>query len=179
MSVWHQRLLIAGVAIAAAGAGAWNSLQKHRPAEAPRTEVVRKLFSSTLTDANGTAQPLSQWSGSWLVVNFWASWCLPCREEMPAFSRLSQRYRDRGVHFLGLAIDTLEPVRAFQKATPVSYPLLIGGADAIQLSSEFGNLSQGMPFTVVIDPSGKVVRTRLGRYDEHELDAVLQELAVR
>ena len=79
-----------------------------------------------LTDLNGQPQSLGQWRGKVLIVNYWATWCPPCREEMPGFSRLQDKYRDKGVQFVGISIDTADKIIEFQKTTPVTYPLLIG-----------------------------------------------------
>ena len=97
-----------------------------------------------------------------LIVNYWASWCTPCREEMPGFSRLQDKYRDKGVQFVGISIDTVDKIIEFQKTTPVTYPLLIGDISTMENSAKLGNSRQALPFTAVFDREGKMcIRDRL------------------
>ena len=129
-----------------------------------------------LTDLAGRAQHLEQWRGKVLVVNYWATWCEPCREEMPGFSRLHNKYRAKGVQFVGISIDTADKIIQFQKSTPVSYPLLVGGMEAMSKSAAFGNTRQALPFTVVFDGDGRVAMTKLGRWSEEDLESKLLSL---
>jgi thiol-disulfide isomerase/thioredoxin len=141
-------------------------------------EAVANLFASSLEDVVGKPQPFSPWQGKTLVVNFWATWCPPCREEMPAFSRLQDRHAARGVQFVGIALDTADNVRAFAAAHPVNYPLLIGGAAGVDLARQFGNARLALPYTLLIAPDGDLRLVRLGPVSESELDlAVHQSLA--
>jgi thiol-disulfide isomerase/thioredoxin len=78
-----------------------------------------------------------------LIVNYWATWCQPCREEMPGFSRLQDKYRDKGVQFVGISSDTADKIIEFQKTTPVNYPLLIGDIGIMESSAKLGNTRQG------------------------------------
>jgi thiol-disulfide isomerase/thioredoxin len=90
--------------------------------------TVEAIMALTLPDLGGRLQALAQWRGKVLVVNYWASWCAPCVEEMPAFSRLQRQYAAQGVQFVGIGLDEVEKMRIFVKATPVAYPLLVGDA---------------------------------------------------
>jgi thiol-disulfide isomerase/thioredoxin len=112
-------------------------------------------------------------------VNYWATWCLPCREEMPGFSRLQDKYHDKGVQFVGISIDTADKIVEFQKTTPVTYPLLIGDMTVMENSAKLGNSRQALPFTAVFDREGRLVATKLGRLSEPELDRQLAELVSR
>jgi thiol-disulfide isomerase/thioredoxin len=134
------------------------------------------LTSLSLPDTQGRNQPLSQWRGKILVVNFWATWCPPCREEMPGFSRLSTKYADNSVQFVGISIDTLNNVRDFEKTSPVTYPLLIGSMDTVQNTVPIGNSAQALPFTAIFDKKGELHSVKLGRLSEPELERRLNEL---
>lgn len=173
MNAWIRRGLIAAVVATAGVAGVWFG-QSRQPqlTEAAMTDAAR-LEALNLADANGQPMPFSAWRGKLQVVNFWATWCPPCREEMPAFSRLAEKYRDRGVQFVGISIDNADNVRRYLQEEKIAYPLLIGGSDAIQLSADLGNAAQAMPFTVIFSPDGKIVERKLGTYKEEELDAIL------
>ncbi len=135
--------------------------------------VADAIMALTLPDLEGRPQAIAQWRGKILVVNYWASWCAPCIEEMPAFSRLHDRYAAQGVQFVGIGIDEVEKLRTFARATPVAYPLLVGdpaGSQAPVLQVK------GLPYTVVIDRNGRFDGSRLGRIDEVTLEETLRRL---
>ncbi len=134
--------------------------------------LVDDIFALTLMDLDGNSQPLSQWRGKVLVVNYWATWCAPCLEEMPAFSRLHDHYSSWGVQFVGIGLDDPGKMKTFASATPVSYPLLVGGS----FGRTPGLQVKGLPYTVVIDRDGNVGTTRLGRLDESGLEPLLRRL---
>jgi peroxiredoxin len=141
------------------------------PAEAQAE--VDAIMALTLNDLDGQPQALAQWRGQVLVVNYWASWCKPCVEEMPAFSHLYRRYAAQGVQFVGIGIDEVDNMRAFVDRTPVSYPLLVGGKEATQTP---GLQVKALPYTVVIGRDGRFASSRLGRLDEARLEPLLKEL---
>jgi len=138
-----------------------------------------QIFETVLADLQGQAQSLGQWRGKVLVVNYWATWCHPCREEMPGFSRLQEKYRDKGVQFVGISIDTADKIIEFQKITPVSYPLLIGDINVMENSAKLGNNRQALPFTAVFDRQGRLAMTKLGRWTEADLERQLLDLISR
>jgi len=156
----------------------------HRAGTSPQTAPVAKaqalanLYASRLEDVDGKPYSFSAWKGKTLVVNFWATWCPPCREEMPAFSRLQNRYALRGVQFVGIALDTTESVRAFAGQYPVSYPLLVSGSAGVELARQLGNASLSLPYTLVVSPGGDVPLDHLGPLAEHDLDLVLRTTLV-
>lgn len=132
------------------------------------------LFAETLPDADGEEQPLKQWLGKPVVVNFWATWCPPCVKEMPDLEELHQKYP--GVHFLGLAVDTAVNVRKFNEKVQVSYPLLLIGHGGIERMRTMGNRAGGLPFTVVYDARGQVSETILGQVEPAKLEKIIQGL---
>lgn len=131
------------------------------------------LMTLTLDDLEGRPQAISQWRGKVLVVNFWASWCAPCIEEMPAFSRLHRHYAAYGVQFVGIGMDEADKMQAFVKTTPVAYPLLVAGAAGSQTP---GLEVKGLPYTLVIGRDGRYESSRLGRLDEAMLEPILRRL---
>lgn len=139
-------------------------------------EAIAGLYALSLPDLSGRMQPLAQWREQVLIVNYWASWCKPCREEMPMLSALHARMARRGVQVVGIAADSAEQASAFAQATPVTYPLLLGGPDAIRPTRDFGNTPQGVPFTLVIDRAGQVRAAVLGTLREDALERLLAEL---
>ncbi len=169
-------LALAGAALLAAAIGFRLSvLGKWAEAPAPVTPAI-PIFDLVLTDLKGQTQSLGQWRGKILIVNYWATWCQPCREEMPGFSRLQDKYRDKGVQFVGISIDTAAKIVEFQEKTPVIYPLLIGDIGVMENSAKLGNTQQALPFTAVFDQQGRLFSTKLGRVAESELERQLVEL---
>jgi thiol-disulfide isomerase/thioredoxin len=138
--------------------------------------AVSNLYAQSLNDLSGKPQSLGQWKGKPLLVNFWASWCAPCVQEMPELSELAAK--DGGKHFnvIGIGIDSPANLNEFVKKTKVAYPLYVGGMSGTDLSRELGNTHGGLPFTVLIGPDGQVRKTYLGRLKFEELRADLGKL---
>lgn len=146
---------------------------------APTPIVARdggRMLSQAFPDTAGAVQPLKQWQGKVLVINFWATWCAPCRDEMPEFAQLQTELADRGVQFVGIGIDAAERIAQFQRDDGVNYPLLVGNVTAIDLTRDYGNSMQALPFTVVLDRDGRVAATKLGRFAKADLDSLLRQL---
>ena len=176
------RLVIAGAVAASISLGVYIGTV-NREARAPESTIseaaISHFFAARLNDSNGKPQPLSQWQGKTLVINFWATWCPPCREEMPAFSRLQTKHAANGVQFVGIALDTPENVSLFQKQYAASYPLLMAESEGIELSQQLGNYRLALPYTVVIGADKKSRLTQLGRVSERELDKLLGMIALQ
>ncbi|TRZ95835.1 MAG: TlpA family protein disulfide reductase [Rhodocyclaceae bacterium] len=172
-------LILAGVALSAVAIG-YRLGVLGASAESPTAAIpALPIFEMVLADLKGQPQSLGQWRGKVLVVNYWATWCHPCLEEMPGFSRLQDKYRNKGVQFVGISIDTAAKIVEFQKTTPVSYPLLIGDISVMENSAALGNTRQALPFTAVFDLQGRLSATKLGRYAEADLEQLLLELVSR
>jgi peroxiredoxin len=134
------------------------------------------LMSLSLPDTSGQQQSLAQWKGKVVVVNFWATWCAPCREEMPGFVRDQRELGARGLQFVGIAVDQPDKVEQFAKELDLNYPALIGGYGAVELSKTLGNQLSALPFTIVIDRKGAVAATQLGPFKPGKLRATIDSL---
>lgn len=134
------------------------------------------ILGISLPDTKGVEHPLAQWKGKVVVVNFWATWCVPCREEMPQFVRAQQELGARGVQFVGIAIDQPDKIDAFAAELGLNYPALVGGYGAIELSKAMGNRLGALPFTVIVDRAGRVAQTQLGPLKEPNLRSILAQL---
>jgi thiol-disulfide isomerase/thioredoxin len=145
-------------------------------AKAPPPGAAGALFAQSLNDLSGKPQALGQWKGKPLLVNFWASWCAPCVQEMPELSELAAK--DGGKHFnvIGIGIDSPANLVEFTRKTKVAYPLYVGGLSGTDLSRELGNANGGLPFTVLIGADGQVRKTYLGRLKFDQLRADLAKL---
>jgi thiol-disulfide isomerase/thioredoxin len=119
---------------------------------------------------------VEQWKGSPLVVNFWATWCQPCREEIPALMRVQRKYQANDVQVVGIAIDQADKVKAYAVEMGIGYPLLIGELEALDLTRHAGNQVGGLPYTVVFDRAGQIHATQLGGITEEKLDGLLKPL---
>jgi len=157
-------LLGAGVALGAAALGAgvaWRRIEPGRAAD----DAVTLLLGRTLPDASGAPLALSRFAGRTLVVNFWATWCPPCVEEMPELSALHAELAPRGLEMIGIGIDSAAKIAEFARKTPVGYPLVVAGMGGTELGRRFGNESGVLPFTVLVNRDGGVARRIVGRVD--------------
>ncbi len=134
------------------------------------------LWALALPDLRGTNQALEQWKGKVLIVNFWATWCAPCREEMPEFVKAQREFGARGLQFVGIAADEGDKVRQFADEIGLNYPALLGGYGAIELSRTLGNRVGALPFTVIVDRAGRIVYTQLGPMKKAQMDSFIAQL---
>lgn len=134
------------------------------------------LFTTALTDIAGSKRDLSEYKNKIIVVNFWATWCPPCREEMPELSELQQAYKNKNVIVLGIAEDELPAVKEYLQTSPVSYPIFIADNEAMNLGTTLGNDKGVLPYTVVIGTDGNVIDTFFGRISKPLLEKSLQKL---
>jgi thiol-disulfide isomerase/thioredoxin len=174
----RRRWVIAATAAAAAAviAGVYVG-QRNRPEDASLVgRDAGALLGVTLPDVNGVQQPLAQWRGKVLIVNFWATWCAPCREEMPEFIRVQQELGPMGLQFVGIAADPADKIVQFANEVQLNYPALVGGYGAIELSGAFGNKLMALPFTVIVDRKGRIAHTQLGPLREAKLRSIVGSL---
>ncbi len=147
---------------------------------APRHAADRAASGGLLTarfpDLEGREHAFGEWKGQVLVVNFWATWCAPCREEIPVFIAIEDKYGSRGLQIVGLAIDRPDPVRAFAREFGINYPLLIGGFEAVEIMRPLGNTAGALPFSVIYDRSGQAVLAKLGAFSVDELESRIRPL---
>lgn len=158
-----------GAAAAIAGAVAGALLLQSRSGAAP-------LLASSFPDASGRLWRLSEFQGRPLLCNFWATWCEPCREELPLLDRMFGQDETKTVQMVAIAVDNEANVRDFSKVTPLRLPLLVGGAGVIDLMRQLGNTAGALPFTVLLDRAGRLRRRKLGAYAAPELTADLDAL---
>lgn len=180
MKLSKLRLLASILFIAATGGGlSACSPKSDTPPPAvtvAQADPAAALFEARFNDLNGTMQPLSQWRGKILVVNFWATWCPPCREEIPEFIRLQDKYGQQGLLFIGIAIDQKDKVQAYADEMGINYPILLGELEAIDLAKRAGNRLGGLPYTVIIDRHGKIAASEIGGLTQAKLDTLIKPL---
>lgn len=161
----RSNLVILGLAVLAAVAGGWlqhESQVAHVPEGVHVTNVGDLRPDLVLLDIQGKEHRLSEFHGQRVLVNFWASWCVPCLSEMPALNTAQRKFGDQGAIVLGIAMDDPARVRTFLAAHPVDYPILIGQLDSPSTSLRFGDMDEVLPFSVLWDANGRVLATRRG-----------------
>ncbi|OGA51209.1 MAG: hypothetical protein A3G25_01680 [Betaproteobacteria bacterium RIFCSPLOWO2_12_FULL_63_13] len=163
-------MVVLVAAALAAGAGLWAYVTTDRSHD----EAVAEMMRLRLPDVSGESRSLEQWRDGVLIVNFWATWCGPCRQEIPLLVRFQTKYASKGVQIVGISVDSADKVRQFALEYRVGYPLLIGSFAVLDLSRRLGNTASALPYTVVFDRNGKVIRTRLGAITEIELEKAIQ-----
>ena len=136
-------------------------------------QQTNQFFESKFADVNGTMFELSALRGKTVVVNFWATWCPPCVEEMPMFDDVYNEWKAKNVVFVGIATDQAGKVQQFLKTSPVDYMILVGGQPGFELSRTLGNRHGGVPYTVILDPQGQPVARHVGLYPRKELETAL------
>jgi peroxiredoxin len=157
--------LIIGVAI-----GAWRIQLSVSVAPA------QWIFGLSFPDSQGRATEMASLRGHLTVVNFWATWCPPCVEEMPELSLIHTEMSPKGIKVIGLAVDSPSNVREFSEKHKFSYPLLVAGASGTELAKRLGNSIDGLPYTALIDEKGIVLRKKAGRIREEELRSWISEV---
>jgi thiol-disulfide isomerase/thioredoxin len=153
-----------------------HSSQDQASSAIPPAFAADGLMTARLPDTEGKPQALEQWRGKVLVVNFWATWCAPCREEIPAFMKVQDKWSTRGLQIVGIAIDDIDKIRPYLAELKINYPVLVAGADGVDLTRQAGNRLGGLPFTVVFDRKGGRVHTQLGGINQQKLEALLEPL---
>lgn len=159
--------LVAAVALTALVGGLLVAIQRYSP-NAPGASA-EAFFAHTFKDLDGEPHAMVQWQGQLVVVNFWATWCPPCVEEMPDLQQVHSDYRSRDVVVVGLGIDNPTALKRFRDEHKLSLPLFAAGAAGSELGKVLGNASGALPYTLLIDRKGRIVRARLGQIRPAEL----------
>ena len=154
MRAWLALLLAVNLPVVAA-----------EPSSAP-------LFSMTYSDLQSRSAKLDEFRGKPLIVNFWARWCAPCRVEIPELVDVESTYKGRELAVIGINIESdAMPVRDFAKAYDINYPVFLTGEKGMALMQALGNSRVGLPFTVVLNADGDIVKTKLGAMTRSDLEA--------
>lgn len=181
--------VFAAIAVAALGAGYYFGRDVgNEPAAsgiagvpAPKVPQVRPLFS--LPDTEGHMRSIADWDGKALVINFWATWCPPCRREIPLLNALSGHLGPQGFQVVGVAVDFRKAVLDYEQRTPVDYPVLVGEEGGESVAQSFGMQELVFPFTVFTDQKGRIIAMHIGELHPQQamliLGAVKQVMAGR
>jgi thiol-disulfide isomerase/thioredoxin len=140
---------------------------------APELTAPTELPDFTLIDRDGEPRSIRSWPNKSLIVNFWATWCAPCRREIPLLKEIQETHADEGFQVVGIAVDFREDVLKYADEMAINYPLLIGEQDALDAVRQFGIASVGLPVTVFSDAQGRIVLTHLGEVTREESEVIL------
>jgi thiol-disulfide isomerase/thioredoxin len=171
-SAWIHRAS-AGIAIPVGEASAPTRSDLVDQSQPPAAKIPDRLPDFALAGLDGKLTPISAWSGKSLVINFWATWCAPCRREIPLLEGLSAEWANRGITVIGVAVDHRDRVASFAQELKISYPLLIGEQEALDVAAQFAVDSPVFPFTVFTDRRGEVVALYMGELRKPQADLIL------
>lgn len=173
-------LVAVGIAAAILNNYYLKKLAMERAVEREDTSVLvgRKGPDFMLPDLDGFPRKLSEWDGRVVALNFWASWCKPCRREMPSFIRLQEQYGPQGLQFIGVALDKREAIVEFlaELDAAVNYPQLMGEDDGIDLAKAYGNAFGILPYTVFIGRDGLIAHVQYGELTERKAEELIRRL---
>lgn len=179
----NNKFVAAIVLIVAAAAGVitYQTMTRDQPVDTPATTTtdidspVRSVDFS-LPDMDGTVRNLSDWRGQARIVNFWATWCAPCRREIPLLKKLQAEESGNGLQVIGIAVDFKEDVIAYAEEAAFNYPILVGQEEAMVAAESTGVEFIGLPFTLVVSRDGELLKTHIGEIVEEHVEQIVDVL---
>lgn len=164
----RRRALYAMAAVVAGLAGAGLAWWRHTPAPLDQTTALQ-LWGLEFDTPTGSRLALSSLRGRPLLINFWATWCPPCVEELPLLNAFFEENKAKGWQIVGIAVDKLEPVKTFLQRQPLAFPVALAGMDGLALSKSLGNQVGGLPFTVLVGADGSILNRKIGKLSARDL----------
>ncbi|MBT8084054.1 MAG: TlpA family protein disulfide reductase [Woeseia sp.] len=144
------------------------------PPAAVETSAARVNF--TLPDLAGVSRDFAEWDGQARIVNFWATWCAPCRREIPLLKKTQSTHGPSGLQVIGIAVDFTEDVIRYAEEADFNYPILVGQEDAMAVAESSGVEFIGLPFTMIVAPGGDLLGVHLGEIHEPQMDSIVDHL---
>ena len=173
----RNRWLALAAAAVMAGAMAFTGLNTAAAETAtPPATTADAMFAASFKDPGGTVQKFDHLKGKVSVVYFWATWCEPCQKEAPQLKALFEKFRDKNFTVVGIAMDNADKVKEFVAKNELTFPVVYGGREAMQLSKDLGNSLGGIPFLVVIGRDGKIVERLTGETKDGRVEGIVAPL---
>lgn len=166
--------LVAALAIIIVAAGG-GYLANRNWLAASETPAAEQRITFTLPDTSGTPRSLDEWRGRPLLVNFWATWCAPCRREIPLLKH-AQAVHGENLQVIGVAVDYVEDVLAYAETAEFNYPVLVGQEEAMAAAETSGVEFLGLPFTMVIAADGRLIKTHIGEILQTHIEEIVAVL---
>jgi len=170
----NLRIALLAVVLGASAAGLGYVLHSWQRGSSLESPMIATDFK--LPDLAGQPRSLADWRNKVILLNFWATWCPPCREEIPGFIRLQERYGTRGLQIVGISIDNPEAIARYWQEMKINYPLLLADDSVYGLMTAYGNHQGGLPYSVLIRVDGGVEATKIGAFNEKQLETLLVPL---
>ncbi len=178
MSSTFKNLMLLIAAVLALLGGYWLSqtLRSEPEITATRSYGGGEMINFTLPELDGKKHALEEWRGKVIVLNFWATWCPPCRDEIPLLVALQKERAAQGLQVVSVAIDNKTAVMLYRQSAGINYPILMGGDEGLDLVARYGNSMGALPFTVIIERSGAIAVRKLGAFTRNELESLVEPL---
>lgn len=170
------------IAAAVAGFAISSRIQQNKLEEQYSVTKTRKAPDDVkrpefqLPDLDGKLRNISEWDGKVILLNFWATWCPPCRKEIPAFIDLQDQYGSSGFQVIGVAIDQMDLVQGYSDSIGVNYPILVGEDKGTDISTQYGNRLGMLPYTVIIGRNSMIMFIKKGEVTRDEIEELIQPL---
>jgi len=165
-----KKILVAALLLAAVAGG---YLLQSRMAEGPAAAIPDRRIAFVLPDLEGNMRDLSEWDGQARLVNFWATWCAPCRREIPLLKKTQEEYGEKGLQVIGVAVDYQEDVVAYAETARFNYPILIGQEDAMAAAETSGMDFVGLPVTMLVSADGDLIKMHMGELLESHIEQIV------
>jgi thiol-disulfide isomerase/thioredoxin len=167
-----NKIMLVPVLVAAAAAG-FLLQERHDRDAAPAAPVPERTVAFTLPDLEGEPRSIDEWRGKVRLVNFWATWCAPCRREIPLLKQAQAEHGSDNLQVIGVAVDNADDVIAYARNTDFNYPILVGQDDAMAAAEASGVAFIGLPFTLVVAPGGELIKAHIGEIVAEQIETIV------